>query len=89
MLKSSHDSPGVARVKLGQAAEQQSGDGGRAGRDSQHWECWPKAVPGGDPPQAAVGTSHVGGREIPFVSPIPFLVLSRRGPSPAFQGMGY
>lgn len=30
-----------------------------------------------------------GGREIPFVSPIPFLVLSRRGSSLAFQGMGY
>lgn len=59
------------------------------GRYSQHRECWPEAVPGGDPPQAAVGASPVGGREIPFVSPIPFLVLSRRGPSPAFQGMGY
>lgn len=46
-------------------------------------------MPGRDPPQAAVGTLHVGGREIPFMSPIPFLVLSRRGPSPDFQGMGY
>lgn len=46
-------------------------------------------MPGRDPPQAAVGTLHVGGREIPFMSPIPFLVLSRRGPSPDFQEMSY
>lgn len=76
----------LPELNLAREAEQQSQ---RAGCYSQHWECWPKAVPGGDLRQAAVGTLHVGGREIPFVSPIPFLVLSRRGPSPDFQGMGY
>jgi len=84
-------SPGLARVKLGEQS--------RAAvwwLRPPHRECWPKAVPGVCTEarrRSALGSCGLlawrGGREIPFVSPMPFLVLSRRGSSPAFQGMGY